>query len=197
MTGRASATAVRANIESAALAEFLENGYDASTLEDVAERVGLTRQALLYHYRSKQALLDSLLRPAFDAMSATLDELESRLPAERAPSAAQQRQVLTRLVENACEHRDAYALVGRFTTHRTMLNLGDVVQTNSARVATLLAGEAFETDHATRIRVIACMAALGGTMGSRLALSLDDDEDKRVLVDALAALLAPSVGSGR
>jgi AcrR family transcriptional regulator len=195
MPPRPTSQPVRANIEQAALAEFLEHGYDASTLEDVADRVGLTRQALLYHYRSKEALLESLLRPGFAAMRTMLEELEARAAAARAtattplPTAEEQRYILRRLVDNACEHRAAYALVSRFTTRRTILDLGAVVRSNSARVAALLAGDAFETDRATRIRVIACIGALGGTMGARLEVALDTDQDKEVLVDALMALL--------
>ena len=66
VTRRRSADDAKAEIREAALDLFLQQGYDAASLEEVAERVGVTRPAVLYHFGSKEALLLSVVEPGFD-----------------------------------------------------------------------------------------------------------------------------------
>ncbi|MDX2058158.1 MAG: TetR/AcrR family transcriptional regulator [Gemmatimonadales bacterium] len=49
--------AVVASILDAAVTLFAERGYEATTMQDVAARVGMTAPALYYYFDSKQALL--------------------------------------------------------------------------------------------------------------------------------------------
>jgi AcrR family transcriptional regulator len=42
---------------------FIEHGYHAATMQDVADRVGITKAALYYHFTSKAEILGSLLDP--------------------------------------------------------------------------------------------------------------------------------------
>lgn len=44
-----------------ALAQFVEHGYDATTVRTIAREVGVTVPALYYHYENKQAILVALL----------------------------------------------------------------------------------------------------------------------------------------
>lgn len=46
-------------IENAALEIFLEKGFEHTTLEAVAERLGYTKQAIYYYYRGKEDLVAS------------------------------------------------------------------------------------------------------------------------------------------
>ncbi len=61
----------RDEILEAAEAVFAEAGYDRARLEDVAQRVGIRRASLLYHFRDKASLYVAVL----DSM---LKDLESR-----------------------------------------------------------------------------------------------------------------------
>ena len=188
MPHRRDPESARSEIREAALAEFLQHGYDASTLEGVAARVGLTRQAVLYHFRSKEALLRSLVDPAFEAIAATLDVLEQeRRPG--GPTHDDQVAVLSRLVAVTYEHRGPVGLVGRFAHDHAGLGLGPLMRDNNVRLATLLAGDRFATDDATRIRTVACMAALAGVQTARVDVPLDTPAQKAVLVSALAGIL--------
>jgi AcrR family transcriptional regulator len=56
-----------------ALEAFEEQGYHATTVRDIARRVGVTVPALYYHYENKQALLVELL---MGSMQGLLDRCE-------------------------------------------------------------------------------------------------------------------------
>ena len=56
----------RDRILEAALDLFIERGYDRTSLREVAERVGVTKAALYYHFSSKQEIMRTLVQPLFD-----------------------------------------------------------------------------------------------------------------------------------
>jgi AcrR family transcriptional regulator len=56
---------------------FTDKGYDATSLREIAERLGITKAALYYHFRSKEDILAALLEP----IGAIVDELLERLEA--------------------------------------------------------------------------------------------------------------------
>ena len=53
--------------------EFSKKGYRGARLSDVADSLGVTRQALYYYYRSKAAILVDLFSNFFDELEAGLD----------------------------------------------------------------------------------------------------------------------------
>ncbi len=52
-------------IRAAAAQLFARHGYEGTSLQDIAERVGVTKQTLLYHYPSKDALRRAVLERVF------------------------------------------------------------------------------------------------------------------------------------
>ncbi|GAA1689783.1 hypothetical protein GCM10009765_43890 [Fodinicola feengrottensis] len=55
------AARTRAAVLAAALDSFAENGWDSSTIEGIAQRVGLTRGAVVHHFGDKSSLLRATL----------------------------------------------------------------------------------------------------------------------------------------
>ena len=53
-------------ILSVALESFGLKGFDSVSLDDLAADLGITKQAILYHWSSKRALLDAVIDRAYD-----------------------------------------------------------------------------------------------------------------------------------
>jgi AcrR family transcriptional regulator len=61
----------RLRIQQVALELFAEQGYERTSLREIAERLGITKAALYYHFRSKEDIAHSLT----DDYLAEIDEL--------------------------------------------------------------------------------------------------------------------------
>ncbi|HEU4807672.1 MAG TPA: TetR/AcrR family transcriptional regulator [Homoserinimonas sp.] len=59
--------------KSIALAEFATAGYAGTSLSRIADLAGLSKSSVLYHYASKEALLEAAIGPAIDRIAAILD----------------------------------------------------------------------------------------------------------------------------
>ena len=56
-----------------ALTEFSNSGYIGTSLQRIAEIAGVSKSSVLYHFSSKEALLDEGLAPAIERMQGILD----------------------------------------------------------------------------------------------------------------------------
>lgn len=56
-----------------AIALFNEQGYDATSVADLAQRLGVTKSALYHHFASKEALLEIALDQALGSLETVLD----------------------------------------------------------------------------------------------------------------------------
>jgi|GEM_PF-1105855 AcrR family transcriptional regulator len=65
----------RERILEAALDLFLDQGFDKTSLREIAERVGVTKAALYYHFESKDDLLFALHLPVHQLMHSAMDRL--------------------------------------------------------------------------------------------------------------------------
>jgi AcrR family transcriptional regulator len=54
-------TDTRTQLQSVALELFAERGYDSTSLREIAERLGITKAAVYYHFRTKDEILASLI----------------------------------------------------------------------------------------------------------------------------------------
>lgn len=61
-----------------ALAEFASAGYAGTSLQRIAELAGLSKSSVLYHYGSKEQLLEAAIGPAIDRMDEILAPLQER-----------------------------------------------------------------------------------------------------------------------
>jgi len=72
---KAEAEQTRLRILKAALGLFAAKGYERTTFEDVARRIGLTKGAVYWHFKSKPDLLESLVAQMADLHVARLTKM--------------------------------------------------------------------------------------------------------------------------
>jgi AcrR family transcriptional regulator len=68
----------RDEVLAAAVALFNEQGYDATSVSDLAARLGLTKSAMYHHFSSKEQLLEMALGEALDGLEGVLVQPEAR-----------------------------------------------------------------------------------------------------------------------
>ena len=56
---------------------FATQGYDATSLREIADRMGFTKAALYYHFKSKDEILKALVEPAYELVSELIERLET------------------------------------------------------------------------------------------------------------------------
>jgi AcrR family transcriptional regulator len=63
----------RAQAQQIALELFAEQGYEKTSLREIAERLGVTKAALYYHFKSKEDIVHSFTDDYFAEIDALLD----------------------------------------------------------------------------------------------------------------------------
>jgi len=63
----------RERIQSVALELFAEQGYETTSLREIAERLGVTKAALYYHFKSKEDIVGSLVEDYFGQIDALIE----------------------------------------------------------------------------------------------------------------------------
>ena len=62
----------RTRIQQVAVELFTENGYEKTSLREIAERLGVTKAALYYHFKSKEDIVVSLVEDYYGKLDALL-----------------------------------------------------------------------------------------------------------------------------
>ncbi len=74
--------ATRQRVLEVTSALFRRNGYQATSMRDIANAVGMKSGSLYYYYASKEALLAAILNDKIDAHLATVKEAVNALPSD-------------------------------------------------------------------------------------------------------------------
>ena len=72
-TSSAPRTDTRSRVQKVALELFAEQGYEKTSLREIAERLGVTKAALYYHFKSKEDIVHSFTDDYFAELDALLD----------------------------------------------------------------------------------------------------------------------------
>jgi AcrR family transcriptional regulator len=179
----------RETIRAVALELFSTKGFEQTSLREIAERVGLTKASLYYHYSSKQALLLAVVEPVLTGWRAIAEDTAT-LP--HAP--ANVRHVVTRCLDVLLRNR---AIVGVF--QRDPAGVAVVAKSLwedslelGRRLVGWLAGPAPTT--ADRLRAVAAMEVLGAVLTSATygLAEVPDAELRDVLLQAALDVLGVS-----
>src|SRR6202050_1858148 len=66
-------TDTRSRVQEVALELFAEQGYEKTSLREIAERLGVTKAALYYHFKSKEDIVHSFTEDYFADVDNLLD----------------------------------------------------------------------------------------------------------------------------
>src|SRR4051794_23899446 len=78
--GEGDPTGTRERIQAVALELFTEQGYDATSLREISERLGVTKAALYYHFRTKEDIIASLIADRIARLDELVDWSRVQLP---------------------------------------------------------------------------------------------------------------------
>ena len=171
----------RARIVEVALELIADRGFAATSTREIAERLGVTKAALYYHFRTKDDLLSAIVGPATAELEALIERaVTERAVTERAGTerAVTERAVTERAVTDAssaardnlllsyvdlvARHAELIRVLANDPAVKECASLRAVVPLFQ-RLVPLLAGTD-EPDTAQRTRVRAALSAIHGAL---------------------------------
>jgi AcrR family transcriptional regulator len=145
----------------------------------------VSKAAIYYHYRSKDALLHHLIDPLLDAIDACIHDHTT--PATSARTA---RQLLDAYLAVLLAHREVVPLV---TTDVAVLNhprIGPRLRAQNHQLRTLLAAP--DTSMSAMVRAEAALGAIWRPLVADPPVGITDTAHRQTLIDAAVATLQPS-----
>ena len=168
----------RADLLDAAEAIVTEQGVNDLTLDRVAARAGITKGGLIYHFRTKEALLQALVERA-------LGQIESRYQASSARNGQGLEALLTAMIDDVFDMNDKEKtlmanLLSAVSSYPTQL--GPVQQMYERQAAELTQSP----ENAGLALMVSC--ALDGLLFLELlGLKRYSDDERRSIREALTA----------
>jgi AcrR family transcriptional regulator len=98
----------RARIQQVALELFAEQGYERTSLREVAERLGVTKAALYYHFKSKEDIVRSFTEDYFGRLDALI-----AWGREQPPGARTAQELLDRYITIVMEGGEVFRFLER------------------------------------------------------------------------------------
>jgi TetR/AcrR family transcriptional regulator len=175
------------DLRSIALAEFATAGYSATSLHRIADLAGLSKSSVLYHFSSKETLLEAAVAPAIDRMEQILNTLEASVLTPEG-----RRAFLVEFVDFILQYRRE---VHMFINQGPSLVDVPVIDCGNELVVRL--AKFFAANSATLEEKMRFGIALGGaaymlcTEDSLALESAPADETRAALIVILTELLAP------
>jgi AcrR family transcriptional regulator len=136
----------RQRIQGVARELFAQKGVQRTSLQDIADLLGITKPALYYHFRSREDLVRSILQPLMDEAEHFIAAHESRPKSSRATP----RELLEGYFDFHFKHRADLMLVVSELTTLADLGLLDRMLAWRERLASLVWGSRPTLEQSTR-----------------------------------------------
>jgi len=178
-------SSAQARIIGAALELFAEHGVGGTSLQMIADRIGVTKAAVYHQYNTK----DEIVLAAAEAELAMLEAIIST--AETEPSRVRARKrLVTGMIDLAVAHRRTVSsilndpvILRFFTEHESFRQVMD-------RMGRVLMGD--NIGHEARVSTAMLTAAISGTVIHPIVAGLDD-ETLRAQLERLARRILPAM----
>ncbi len=168
----------RQRIQEVARELFLQHGVQRTSLQDIADKLGITKPALYYHFTSREELVRSIVMPLIDEGERFVDDQEGRRDIDA-------RELLEGYFDFHYRHREHIVLVLTELTMLADLGLIDKVLAWRDRLGKLVFGPRPTLAQSTR-----AVVAFGGLQDCCLQFPDTPYEELRAasVEGALAAL---------
>ena len=150
---RRATNVTRTRIQAVARARFARCGYDATSLQEIAADLDVTKAALYYHFPSKAELLHILADPLLDGERTLLAGYTDG-PLDDAA----RRALTSALIDLLLAHRPVVAWLTRDLSALAQPEIGERVEANTERLQRLLAGS--DQSVGGQVRAAAAVGAL-------------------------------------
>jgi AcrR family transcriptional regulator len=168
-----------------ALARFRVSGYVGTSIADLAGALDVSKAAIYYHYRSKDALLHYLVDPLLDAIDACIgDHNQPTRPAQ---------QLLDAYLAVLLAHRDVVPLIATDVAVLNHPTIGPRLRAQNQQLQYFLTGP--DTSTSARLRAEAALGAIWRPLIAEPPLDLADPAHQHTLIDAAVATLQSSRSS--
>jgi AcrR family transcriptional regulator len=172
------ASDTKKRIQAVARELFAEKGVQKTSLQEIADRLGITKPALYYHFQSREDLVRSIVQPLIDAGQEFLERQERTHDLDA-------KALLEGFFDFHYEHREDMLLILTEMTTLAELGLIDVVLEWRARLTALLFGQEPTLEQATR-----GVMALGGMQDCTMQFpDVPQDELRTATIAAATATL--------
>lgn len=169
----------RSDILDAALAAFVERGFEGTSVADLAKATDLSKAAFVYHFDSKEQLLFELSAPLLDDLDRVANDHRGRDTEPRA--------LIADYLDALCRHHVVAAWVDG---DKSVLNHGDLgarLDANNRLIHRLLAGP-----RPSAVRRAQGSAVLGMLWRPiRNGYLADDQATKEAIIDLAATAAEP------
>jgi AcrR family transcriptional regulator len=170
-----------------ALARFRLGGFVGTSIADLAGALGVSKAAIYYHYRSKDALLHHLIDPLLEAIDACLQDHTTPAAPARTRTA---RPLLGAYLTVLLAHRQVVPLIATDVAVLNHPSIGPRLRAQNQQLQSLLSGP--DTSVSARLRAEAALGAIWRPLIAEPPLDLTDATHQHTLIDAAVATLQPS-----
>ncbi len=161
-------SAAQLRVVAAALDLFAENGVSGTSLQMIADAIGVTKAAVYHQFNTKEAIVLAVTEVELSRLQSALEEAE----AERDPDRARE-VLLENVIAMAVERRRWVRAIEGDPSIIRLLGEHEPFVELMTRVYALLIGE--EAGPRVAVRTAILSAAIGGAVVHPLVADLDDD----------------------
>jgi AcrR family transcriptional regulator len=178
----------RERVVEAALDLFAEHGVSGTSLQMIAERLGVTKAAVYFQFHAKDDIVVAVLQPAMDELA----DIVRRAQSEPTPD-AQLDSALAGLIAFVVQQRQLVAVIGGDPSVGRVLEQHPTFQEVTDQLGAILLGP--RPDPYRRVAASTLGAGLSLATADPVLADLDDETLRRELLRC-AQVLLPHTGRG-
>ncbi|MEU7063519.1 TetR/AcrR family transcriptional regulator [Streptomyces sp. NPDC053429] len=172
----------RQRIQDVALELFAEQGYEKTSLREIAERLDVTKAALYYHFKTKEDIIISV----FEDLTQPIDDLISW--AEGEPRTLEtKREVLRRYSEAMAAGTSLYRFMQENQATVRELSIGDTMKKRLFSLVELLRAQ--DAPLADQVRCISALFTLHAGMMFLQHVEGDPEETRKAALEVATDLI--------